>query len=115
MLILVINVFDGISDSRVDYRYDLTGNHDAKNLIVNDMIQNKKFKTRATAGKLLSRIAWLFILIVDAGFVAWGAMAALAPEHLPGPGFTPIVKAEFEGFTAHSWSELNSNSPVIAD
>lgn len=79
------------------------------------MIQHKKFETRATAGKPLSRIAWLFILIADAGVVAWGAMAALAPEHLPGPGFTPILKAEYEGFTAHSWSELNSNSPAIAN
>ena len=36
--------------------------------------------------KRLRRVAWLVMLIADAGLLAWGAMAALAPEHLLGPG-----------------------------
>jgi hypothetical protein len=28
----------------------------------------------------LRRIAWILILIVDVGYVAWGAMAAVAPD-----------------------------------
>jgi len=30
------------------------------------------------------RVAWILIFIVDAGFVAWGAMAAAWPDHLLG-------------------------------
>ena len=50
--------------------------------------------------------AWLFIVIADAGLLAWGAMAALAPEHLVGPGAAPILTAGYEGFTNRRWSEL---------
>jgi hypothetical protein len=31
------------------------------------------------------RIAWMLILIVDAGYVAWGAGAAAFSDHLLGP------------------------------
>ena len=61
------------------------------------------------------RIAWLLILIADAGLLAWGAMAAVAPEYLPGPGSAPILTAGYEGFTGRSWSELTSASPTTAD
>jgi hypothetical protein len=60
------------------------------------------------------RVAWLVILLVDAGLLAWGAMAALAPEHLLGPGSAPILKAGYEGFTGYSWSELTGTSPMTA-
>jgi hypothetical protein len=43
------------------------------------------------------RFAWLVMLIADAGLLAWGAMAALAPDLLLGPGSKPILAA---GFTA---------------
>lgn len=56
----------------------------------------------------------MLILIVDAGFIAWGAMAAAFPDHLLGPGGTPIVSAGYEGFTRHSWSELVNTSPMTA-
>ncbi len=46
------------------------------------------------------RFAWLIILIVDAGVLLWRAMAALVPEHLLGPGSTPILAAGYEGFTS---------------
>ncbi len=60
------------------------------------------------------RAAWLVILIVDAGFLLWGAMAALVPEHLLGPGSKPILTAGYEGFTNGSWSELAQTSPKTA-
>jgi hypothetical protein len=59
-------------------------------------------------------MAWILILIVDLSFVGWGAMAALAPNHLLGPGGAPIVAAEYEGFTGHSWTELLRTSPATA-
>jgi hypothetical protein len=62
----------------------------------------------------LRRVAWLVILIADAGLLGWGAMAALAPEHLPGPGSVPILSAGYEGFTSRSWSELAVSSPMTA-
>jgi hypothetical protein len=60
------------------------------------------------------RFAWIAIVVSDAGFLAWGAMAALAPQYLPGPHGTPIVIAGYEGFTQGSWSELIATSPATA-
>lgn len=60
------------------------------------------------------RIAWILVAIVESSLVAWGAMAALAPDHLTGPGGAPILAAEYEGFTGHSWSELTDTSPTTA-
>jgi hypothetical protein len=60
------------------------------------------------------QIAFILILIVDAGFVAWGAMAAAFPDLLAGPGGTPILTAGYEGFSKGSWSELASTSPMTA-
>jgi hypothetical protein len=59
-------------------------------------------------------VAWILILIADAGFAAWGAMAAALPGLLPGPGGTPIVTAGYEGFSNGSWSALVSTSPMAA-
>ena len=58
--------------------------------------------------------AWLVILIVDIALLAWGAMAALAPEHLLGPHSQPILSAGYEGFTGSSWPELQKTSPGAA-
>jgi hypothetical protein len=58
--------------------------------------------------------AWILVLIVDVGFVAWGAMAAALPDRLLGPGGVPILTAGYEGFTRGSWSELVSTSPMTA-
>jgi hypothetical protein len=52
------------------------------------------------------RVAWLFILIADAGLLLWGAMAALVPDQLLGPGSAPILTAGYESFTKRPWSEL---------
>jgi hypothetical protein len=60
-------------------------------------------------------IASILILIVDVGLVAWGAMAAAAPDHLLGPGGKPILPAGYEGFTGRPWSELVSSAPSAAE
>ena len=62
----------------------------------------------------LRGVASLLIIIVDVGFVAWGAMAAAWPDHLLGPRGLPILTAGYEGFTKSSWSELASTSPMTA-
>ena len=64
--------------------------------------------------KRLQRGAWILVLVVDVGFVAWGAMAAAWPEHLLGPGGTPILTAGYEGYSKRSWSELASTAPMAA-
>jgi hypothetical protein len=62
----------------------------------------------------LRRIAWILILIVDVGYVAWGAMAAVAPDGLLGPGGKAILPAGYEGYSDGSWSELLRTSPMTA-
>jgi hypothetical protein len=65
--------------------------------------------------KTVPRLAWILILISDAGLIAWGGMAALATKHLTGPGSTPILEAEYQNYTGLSWSQLNTTFPKIAD
>ena len=60
------------------------------------------------------QVALVLILIVDVAYIAWGAGAAAAPEHLLGPGGKTILPAGFEGYTGRSWAELASTSPLIA-
>jgi hypothetical protein len=60
------------------------------------------------------RLAWILILIVDVGYIAWGAGAALSPEHLLGPGGKGILPAGYEGYSGASWSELAGAFPVLA-
>jgi hypothetical protein len=60
------------------------------------------------------QIAWILILIVDVGYVAWGAGAAASPDHLLGPGGKAILPAGYEGYSGGSWSALATNSPLIA-
>jgi hypothetical protein len=57
-------------------------------------------------------LAWILMLIADVGLLAWGAMAAIAPEHLLGPNSAPILNVEYESFTGNSWPELASTSPM---
>ncbi len=75
----------------------------------------KQNATKMTTMKTWRRIAWILILLADVGILAWGAMAAVAPERLPGPGSALILPAEYEGFTQHSWSELTGASPMTAE
>jgi hypothetical protein len=82
--------------------------------VANDTKDRQETGTRATAMQRLRRIAWLVILIADAGLLGWGAMAALLPEHLAGPGATPILAAGYEGFSGASWQALTGASPGAA-
>lgn len=61
------------------------------------------------------RAAWLFILVTDLLFIAWGGMAALAPGHLLGPRGMPILPAGYQGYTGQQWSQLASASPKTAE
>jgi len=60
------------------------------------------------------QIAWILILIVDVVYVAWGAMAAVTPDGLLGPGGKAILPAAYEGYSGGSWSELLRTSPTTA-
>ena len=64
--------------------------------------------------KRLQRVAWILILVVDVGYIAWGAGAAAAPDHLLGPGGKAILPAGYEGYSSGSWSELAGASSPIA-
>ncbi len=75
----------------------------------------KQNDNRKTTMNTWRRVALILIVFADAGLLAWGAMATVAPERLPGPGSTFILPAEYEGVTHHSWSELTSASPLTAD
>lgn len=60
------------------------------------------------------RVALIVILIVDVGYIAWGAMAAAMPEGLLGPGGKAILPAAYEGYSGGSWAELLRTSPMTA-
>src|SRR5215471_3764954 len=62
----------------------------------------------------LRNIALILVLIVDVGYIAWGAGAALAPDHLLGPGGKAILPAGYEGYSGGSWSALAGASPLAA-
>jgi hypothetical protein len=47
--------------------------------------------------KRLQRVAWILILVVDVGYIAWGAGAAASPDRLLGPGGRTILPAGYEG------------------
>jgi hypothetical protein len=59
-------------------------------------------------------VAWIILLIADAGLLAWGAGAAVIPNHLPGPGGTAILPAGYQGYSGGSWHQLASRSPETA-
>ena len=67
-----------------------------------------------TAIQSWRQTAVILVLLADVGLLAWGAMAAIAPEHLLGPNSAPILNAEYEGFTGYSWTELVATSPKAA-
>jgi hypothetical protein len=71
--------------------------------------------TRRTALDRWRGAAWLVVAVADVGLLAWGAMAALAPERLAGPGSMSILPAGYEGFTASSWQLLLEQAPKTAE
>lgn len=82
--------------------------------MVDDIKASKASGASTSSIERRRRVAWILILIADAGLLAWGAMAALAPKHLLGPGGKPILAAGYEGYSGGSWSELASASPMTA-
>lgn len=60
------------------------------------------------------RDAWVVILIADAGLLLWGALAALIPTRLTGPGGVAILPAGFQGYSNGSWDQLKATSPEAA-
>lgn len=60
------------------------------------------------------RLAWLVLLVADAGLLAWGAAAAAIPGNLLGPGGVPILPAGYEGYSGGSWEQLVATSPKTA-
>ena len=65
--------------------------------------------------KRLQRVAWILILVVNVGYIAWGAGVAISPDRLLGPGGRGILPAGYEGYSAASWLELSSASPLTAE
>jgi hypothetical protein len=65
--------------------------------------------------KQARRFAWVLMLIVDLGYIGWGAMAAAMPDGLLGPGGKAILPAGYEGYSSNSWSELLRTSPMTAN
>jgi hypothetical protein len=79
------------------------------------MKTSNEFQNKATVITSRRRVAMILILITDVGLIAWGAMAALLPDYLLGPGSEPILKAEYESYTHLSWSALTASSPSVAE
>ena len=79
--------------------------------VLND---GQKVGPPATARTRRRRVALILILIVDVGYIAWGAGAAASPDHLLGPGGKAILPAGYEGYSGGSWSELAGTSPLVA-
>lgn len=67
-----------------------------------------------SAAALRRRVAWILILIVDVGFIAWGVGAAVFLDRLLGPGGKTILPAGYEGFTRESWDDLMKTAPMAA-
>jgi hypothetical protein len=67
--------------------------------------QTNRLHTSPTSD-LKRRIAWILILIVEVGYIAWGAAAAAFPDRLLGPGGKAILPAGYEGYSGESWSQL---------
>jgi hypothetical protein len=62
------------------------------------------------------QIAWILILIVDVGYIAWGAGAAASPTHLLGPtvnAIGPFELTEYLGL-ALVWGGLALTAPFPA-
>lgn len=83
--------------------------------MVDDRHDPRESRAGSTALQRRRRVAWILIVIADVGLGAWGAMAALAPDLLPGPGSAPILTGGYEGFTHGSWAELASTAPRTAE
>lgn len=82
--------------------------------MVDELKHRREAGVQATTMPRPHRLAWILILIVDVGYIAWGAGAFASPDHLLGPGGKAILPAGYEGYSGGSWSELADASPLIA-
>ena len=82
--------------------------------MADDTMRTRKSPTATNATSLRRRVAWILILIVDVGFIGWGAGAAVFLDRLLGPGGKTILPAGYEGFSSASWSELVKTAPMAA-
>src|SRR5262245_24479485 len=82
--------------------------------MTDDTRHSRKTGTSTAATDPRRRMAWILILIVDVGFIAWGGMAAAFLDRLLGPGGKSILPAGYEGFSKGSWSELVGTAPMAA-
>ncbi|HEX9108976.1 MAG TPA: hypothetical protein VF832_17135, partial [Longimicrobiales bacterium] len=59
---------------------------------------NRRSQQSAGTGSMSRRqlVAWITVLVVDVGWIAWGAGAAIAPDHLLGPGGVAILPAGYQ-------------------
>ena len=80
--------------------------------MVSELKVREKLGTQPTLLNRWRHIGWIVILIADLGDLAWGAMAALAPAYLLGPGSAPILTSEYQSFTGGSWQAL---TPKMTD
>ena len=81
--------------------------------MADDMTGRHELETQA-AMSTWRRLAWLVILIADAGYGIWGMMAAAFPDQLLGPGGRPVLPAGYEGFSGGSWAQLGGAFPMAA-
>jgi len=61
------------------------------------------------------RAASILLQVADVGLLGWSATAAIAPNHLPGPGGAPILEVGYQRFTSSSWADLANASPKAAE
>jgi len=76
---------------------------------------NEGIQTQSSTTTAKLRTASILMLAADAGLLAWAAMAALLPTHLPGPGGAPILEVGFERFAHSSWQALATASPGVTE
>lgn len=82
--------------------------------MANDTKRARESVAGTHATGLRRRVAWILILIVDVGFIAWGAGAAVFLDRLLGPGGKTILPAGYEGFSRAPWSDLVRTAPMAA-
>lgn len=54
-------------------------------------LSTTQYVTKMTTMKSWRHVAWILILLADLELLAWGAMAAIAPEHGLGPNSMLIL------------------------
>src|SRR5512143_443928 len=82
--------------------------------MVDDRNHLREAGAATSAMGLRRRVAWILILVVDVGFIAWGTGAAVFLDRLLGSGGRTILPAAYEGLSGGSWSDLVRTAPMAA-